>query len=281
MDLLKGTDAGLKSSAIKHFRAKSSLYVERYVVKANGDLLQPRHRAIVQMVREMELPQASRILDLGCGPGFLSLDLAKQGYRGLGLDAAPAMIQHCKLQATTQGFSELWHYQLGDVEALPFRSESFDVAICAGVIEYLPTDEHLLREAARVLKRGGRFVLCVTNKYGYTVSLSAVSYRIKSMPRVRRLVSMLRTTIVGGKHGAMEFSFLPRKHRPRVIRESMTRHGFRIDKDRYVRFTLLPAPFCTLTSRLRLGIDDKLDVLDHTPLRLIGSCYLMCARKEA
>jgi ubiquinone/menaquinone biosynthesis C-methylase UbiE len=190
------------------------------------------------------------------------------------------MIRRCNLQAATAGSSGLWRYQLGDVEALPFRSESFDAAICAGVIEYLPSDGDLLHEAARVLRRGGRLILCVTNKYGYTASLSAFAHRIKKMPGGMTLASILRTIIVGGKYGAMEFSFTPRKHRPWAIRETMAKHGFRIDKDKYVQFTLLPAPFCALTSKLKLAIDDWLDVLDRTPLRIIGSCYLLCARKE-
>ena len=273
-------NAGLKESAIKHFHDKSRLYTERYRVKASGDVLQPRHRALLQMVKTLGLPQASRILDLGCGPGLLSLDLAKQGYRGVGLDAAPAMIERCTLRAADEGFLGLWHYQLGDVEALPFRNESFDAAICAGVIEYLPTDENLLREAARVLKRGARLVLCVTNQYGYTVSLSRVLYRIKSLPGVRRLASTLRKLAVGGNYGAMEFTFLPRKHRPGAVRDSMTKYGFTIDQDQYLQFTLLPAPFCTLLSRLKFTFDEKLDVLDRTPLRVIGSCYVVCARRE-
>jgi ubiquinone/menaquinone biosynthesis C-methylase UbiE len=273
-------DAGLKARAIKHFHEKSSLYEERYRVQASGDVLRPRHRALVQIVEALELPQASRILDLGCGPGLLSLDLARQGYRGVGLDAAPAMIRRCTHQAADEGLAGLWHYHLGDVEELPFRDESFDAAICAGVIDYLPTDENLLREAARVLKRGARLVLCVTNKYGYTVSLSRLLYRIKHLPGARGLASTLRKIAVGGNYGAMEFAFLPRKHRPGAVRDSMTKYGFRIDRDRYLQFTLLPAPFCTLLSRLKLTMDEKLDLLDRTPLRIIGSCYVVCARKE-
>jgi len=277
---VESAEAGLKESAIKHFAAKASLYAERYVVQASGDVLQPRHRAILQMVHEVMLPKGSRILDLGCGPGALSFDLAKQGYRGVGLDAAPAMVQRSKLQAAAEGLSALWRYQLGDVEALPFRNECFDAAVCAGVIEYLPTDENVLREAARVLKQGGRFILCVTNKYGYTASLSAILYRIQKIPGARRLMSILRRIVVGGRYGAMGFGFRPRKHRPWAVRELMIKHGFRIDKDQYIHFTLLPAPFCALTSKLKLAIDERLDVLDRTPLRIIGSCYLMCARKE-
>jgi len=277
---VKRAGAGLKDSAIAYFQGESDLYAERYLVQAGGDVLQPRHRAILQIVNALKLPQESKVLDLGCGPGALSFDLAKQGYRGVGLDAAPAMIQRSKLQAASEGVAGLRHYQVGDVEALPFRNESFDAAICAGVIEYLPTDEAMLREAARVLTPGGRFILCVTNKYGYTVSLSSVLYRIKRVPGAVKLASTLRRIVVGGEYGVMRFGGLPRKHRPRAIREIMTKYGFRIDTDRYAHFTLLPTPFCALISKFKLAIDQGLEVLDRTPLRIIGSCYLLSARKE-
>lgn len=264
-----------KESALQYFQARSDLYAERYSVRACGDVLWVRHHAILELVNEMKLPQGSRILDLGCGPGLLSFDLAKRGYRGIGLDAAPAMIQRCRLRAVAEGISDLWQYQVGDVEALPFQDASFDVAICAGVIEYLPNDENMLREVARVLKSRGRFILSVTNKYGYTVSLSGILFWIEQMPGVTKLESILRRILVGGKYGAMGFTFRPRKHRPGEVRKEMAKHAFKIEKDRYVQFSLLPAPFCALTTRLRLRIDEKLEVLNRSPLRVIGSCYLV------
>jgi ubiquinone/menaquinone biosynthesis C-methylase UbiE len=227
------------------------------------------------MVQEWKLPAGARILDLGCGPGVMTRDLAKLGFRGVGLDASAAMIANCTEHAEAQGISDSWLYQLGDVEALPFPDDSFDGAVCMGVIDYLATDEKLLSEVARVLKPGGHFILCFTNKYGYTVSLSTPLFWLKKMPGVKSFASWLRSLFVGGKQGAMEFNFLPRKHRPAVARESMQRHGFRRQGDRYVHFTLLPAPLCTMTSRLNMGIDEKLNTLDRTPLRGLGSCYIL------
>jgi ubiquinone/menaquinone biosynthesis C-methylase UbiE len=265
----------LKEKAVRYFREKASIYNERYSVKAAGDLLWVRHEAVLQMVQEWRLPIDARILDLGCGPGVMTRDLAKLGYRGVGLDASAAMIDNCTERAEAEGLSDSWSYQLGDVEALPFPDHSFDGAVCMGVIDYLTTDEKLLSEVARVLKPGGHFILCFTNKFGYTVSLSTPLFWLKKMPGVKSFASWLRSLFVGGKQGAMEFNFLPRKHSPTVARESLRRHGFRKEGDRYVHFTLLPAPFCTMTSRLNMGIDEKLNELDRTRMRGIGSCYIL------
>ena len=270
----------LKERALKYFREKASIYNERYNVRAAGDLLWVRHEAVLQFVRDWNLPAGARVLDLGCGPGVMTRHLARLGYSGVGLDASRPMIEDCTKSAEDEGISHSWSYHLGDVESLPFPDDSFDGAICMGVIDYLSSDDKLLSEAARVLKPGGRFVLCFTNKFGYAVSLSMPLYLLKKIPGVKSIASRLRSFFVGGKNGAMEFNFLPRKHRPRVARELMERHGFGAMKDRYVHFTLLPAPFCILTSKLTMGIDKKLSVLDRTPIRILGSCYILSNRLE-
>jgi ubiquinone/menaquinone biosynthesis C-methylase UbiE len=269
----EGSD--LKKNAVEYFRAKSSIYNERYSVRATGDLLRVRHNAILEIVRGWAQPAGSRLLDLGCGPGPLTRDLAKMGYLGVGLDASTAMIEFSTEQAKKEGISDLWTYKLGDVEAVPFPDDSFDAAVCSGVIDYLPSDERVIAEAARVLKPGGRFVLCFTNKFGYTVSLSTPIYWLKRIPAVRVFASKLRSMLVGGKQGAMEFDFLPRKQSPTLARKAVKNSGFDVESDMYVHFSLLPAPFCTMTSRLNLGIDEKFNALDRTPLRAIGSCYIL------
>ena len=272
--------AKLKDKAVQYFRDQASIYNERYSVRAAGDLLWVRHEAVCQMVQDWKLPVGAKLLDLGCGPGVMTRDLAKMGFSGVGLDASPAMIEQCTKQAEAEGASALWSYQLGDVEKLPFPDSSFDGAVCMGVIDYLPGDEKFISEVARILKPGGRFLLCFTNKFGYTVSLSTPIYWLKRLPGVNAFASWLRGLFVGGQQGAMKFNFLPRKHRPGAARESLERRGFHRENDRYVHFTLLPAPFCTITSKFNFGIDEKLGGLDRTFLRGVGSCYIVSSRLE-
>jgi ubiquinone/menaquinone biosynthesis C-methylase UbiE len=270
----------LKQRAIEYFRSTSEIYNERYAVKAGGDVLWARHNAVLEEVKRWNLAAGARLLDVGCGPGFMTRDLARLGYQGLGVDTSAAMIEYCKREAETQGIASNWAYQSGDAEALPLLDAQFDGAVCMGVIDYLPSDDNLLAEVARVLKPGGRFLLCVTNRFGYTVSLSELIHWAKKMPGMAAAASRVRKYLVGGKHGAMEFTFRPRKHRPAAARESLRKQGFQILNDRYTHFSLLPAPFCTITSKLNLGIDEKLGTLDRTAARVIGSCYILSTRLD-
>jgi ubiquinone/menaquinone biosynthesis C-methylase UbiE len=272
------SDQELKERAVTYYRSKAATYTERYSVKASGDLLWSRHNAILQFVESWGLSPGSRVLDMGCGPGVLTRELGRMGFCGLGVDASPAMIEISRGEAASTGLAEAWSYVVGDVEDLPAPDSSVDVAVCSGVIDYLPSDDKLISEAARVLKPGGRFVLCFTNRYGYTVSLSTPLYWMKKIPAVRSFASHLRSKLVGGKEGAMTFDFLPRKHTPSAARHSIESHGFRIEADRYVHYSVLPAPLCTMTSKLNFGIDEKLEALDRTPLRPLGSCYILSAR---
>jgi SAM-dependent methyltransferase len=164
---------------------------------------------------------------------------------------------------------------------VPLPDGSFDAAVCSGVIDYLPSDNKLLTEARRLLKPGGRLLLCVTNAYGYTVSLSWPMYWIKRIPGMISFASWARSLFVGGGQGAMRFDFRPRKHRPSVIRERLRSHGFHVVADRYTHFSLLPAPFCTIASKATVGIDERLDALDKTPLRAVGSCYIIDSALQA
>ena len=272
----------LKQQAIEYFLFEASaIYNERYAVRAGGDLLWVRYNAVLEEIQRWNLPAGARLLDVGCGPGFMTRGVARLGYQGIGVDTSEAMIEYCKEEAEDHGIGRSWAYRSCRTQK-PFLSldAQFDAAVCAGVIDYLPTDDKLLAEVARVLKPGGRFLLCVTNRFGYTVSLSELIHWAKKMPGMAAAASRVRKYLVGGKHGAMEFTFRPRKHRPAAARDSLRKQGFQILNDRYTHFSLLPAPFCTVTSKLNLGIDEKLGALDRTPARVIGSCYILSTRLD-
>jgi ubiquinone/menaquinone biosynthesis C-methylase UbiE len=271
----------LKERAIRYFDEHSTEYaVEHYERPINGAKWH-RHQILLEDIKSLKLPQDSQVLDLGCGPGFLARDLAGIGIGGVGMDSSQSMINYCTREAQREGIADSqWRFVVGDAEKLPFKEETFDVVVASGLIEYLPTDESILREIQRVLKPGGYALLSVTNRFGYTNCLLPVSLRVRRIPGVIRPASAVRRALVGQPIDAQKFEFDPRRHNCAEFRRKMQAVGLQPTWDHYLHYSLFPAPFCTMLSRITGKLDDRLTFLNKTPLRRLGACYIGAGRKQ-
>ena len=97
-----------------------------------------------------------RLLDLGCGLGSISTGLAKAVAPGdlHGIDVDEALIEMARSLANSSGISNAV-FQVGDLTALPFPEEFFDVVHCHNVLIGVPDTQALLAEVKRTLKPGG------------------------------------------------------------------------------------------------------------------------------
>jgi SAM-dependent methyltransferase len=93
-------------------------------------------------------------LDVGCGTGFLSLELAGRGHRVTGIDFAPQMLAEARKKPMAQGVAV--RFEEGDAEQLPFAEGSFDLVMTRHVLWTLPHPEQAIDEWIRVLRPGGR-----------------------------------------------------------------------------------------------------------------------------
>src|SRR3981189_583048 len=71
-------------------------------------------------------------LDVGCGTGFLSLELAGRGHRVTSIDFAPQMLAEARRKAAAQGVAV--RFEEGDAEQLPFPGDSFDLVLTRHVL---------------------------------------------------------------------------------------------------------------------------------------------------
>jgi ubiquinone/menaquinone biosynthesis C-methylase UbiE len=96
-----------------------------------------------------------RVLDLGCGPGILTLPLAEAvGPAGLvlGVDLARGMLDLLRAAAPPQA-----HVALMDMEALGVRDGAFDAVAAGHALQFCPDLDRALAEVRRALRQGGRF----------------------------------------------------------------------------------------------------------------------------
>lgn len=124
-----------------------------------------RTRAEVEFALEaLALPAGARILDLGCGHGRHSLELARRGFRVTGLDLQATAIEKARAAATAEGLEV--EFVVGDMREPPGEAE-FDAVLCLctafGCLERPEEDEKVVRAVARALRPGGAFLLETNN----------------------------------------------------------------------------------------------------------------------
>ncbi len=121
----------------------------------------------------------ARSLEIGCGTGFFTLNLKLAGVlqECHVTDIAPGMVEAAQRNATDLGFT--LQGRAADAEALPYEDDSFDLVIGHAVIHHIPDVEQAFREMLRVLRPGGRLVICgEPTRYGDYVArrLSRVTW---------------------------------------------------------------------------------------------------------
>lgn len=102
-----------------------------------------------------------RLLDVGCGPGYATFDLARLvGARGSvhAVDVSERFIDHLQNQIRGRGIGNI-STQTADVEAMELPAESFDGAYARWVLCFIANPERVVATVARALKPGARFVV--------------------------------------------------------------------------------------------------------------------------
>jgi len=121
-----------------------------------GVRMMPAYLSVAKQVAEDYAKGAKNCLDLGCGPGQLTVEVAKAtGLEVTGLDYEPEAIDLAQQYTKEQGMVSKMHWVAADVHALPFADNSFDVIMSRGSIFFWRDQALALREIMRVLKPGG------------------------------------------------------------------------------------------------------------------------------
>ncbi len=112
------------------------------------------------------LARRKRVLDVGCGAGYGTNELALTAREATGIDVSSDAIEYAREHYVRDNL----RYELGSATELPFPDASFDLVVAFEVIEHLEEWSKLLTEARRVLAPGGQLVVSTPNKLYYAES---------------------------------------------------------------------------------------------------------------
>jgi len=107
-----------------------------------------------------------KLIDVGCGDGYVLKAIIKNfpDFDLIGID-----ISETRLRRAKESLKSLPNVEFirADAQKMPFRSGSFNIAVCTEVIEHVPNDVCLLQEIYRILDKEGFLILTTPNLYTF------------------------------------------------------------------------------------------------------------------
>lgn len=173
----------------------------------------------------LDLALGDRILDVGCGPGRHSLELARRGFQAVGLDVSETFIGLARESAEREGLASA-DFLRGDARDLSgIRGHGeFDAAICLcqgafGLMDDAEGDAEVLASIAAAVRPGGGVVLTAFNAY------FSVRHHVEASFDAATGTSRERTTIHDPLGRPREVEFVTRCYTPPELRSLVAEAG--------------------------------------------------------
>jgi ArsR family transcriptional regulator len=106
-----------------------------------------------------------RVADVGCGEGYLTVEASRWASRVIAVDRSPVVLKRARALATRRRVRNvIW--KRGELEKLPLRDSSVDVALLSQALHHAPDPARALAEAARIVVPGGRVLVLDLREHG-------------------------------------------------------------------------------------------------------------------
>ncbi|MDB5104184.1 MAG: gamma-tocopherol methyltransferase [Fibrobacteres bacterium] len=145
------------------------------LLRAEGELKNPW---VAQRIRSHLDGRPGRILDIGCGAGFLANALAAEGHRVSGIDMSRGSLRIARSR------SKLPAYRVADAYRLPYRDGTFDSVTALDFLEHVTAPDRVIAEAARVLRPGGLFFFHTFNRnpLAWLIVIKGLEWFVRNTP---------------------------------------------------------------------------------------------------
>jgi SAM-dependent methyltransferase len=122
-----------------------------------GVLAKYLEKGALEFFDRMNIPPGTRLLDVACGAGQLTLPAARKGIQVTGLDLAANLVRQARTKAADEGLKI--QVDEGDAEDLPYPDASFDVVMSLIGSMFAPRPELVASEMCRVCRPGGDIIM--------------------------------------------------------------------------------------------------------------------------
>lgn len=124
----------------------------------------PRYYYALKYLNLKSLKPNNVVLDAACGQGLITIKIAKNNIRTIGVDASEAAISGARKNAKKVKNNKKVDFRVAEITNLPFPNNFFDAVISLDTIEYIENDMRTFEEFARVLKSKGTLVVSVPHQ---------------------------------------------------------------------------------------------------------------------
>ena len=107
-------------------------------------------------------PRSGCVLEVGPGPGFIAIEIARllPEVRVIGVDLSETMVAVTTANAAEAGAGDRVAFRVGDAARLPFDRGEFDLVVSSGSLHHRRAPEDVFVQIHRVLRPGGRALIC-------------------------------------------------------------------------------------------------------------------------
>jgi len=263
-----------------YFQSRSSFWNDIYASKGVfAETIRDRQAAVVAWIDNLALAPGARVLEIGCGAGFLTVLLAQRGLQVYAIDTVEEMTEQTRCRVEEFGLANRVSVDVGDVFALPFEDGAFDLVTALGVIPWLNQSEGAFQEMARVTRPGGHVIITAANRTGLYALLDPLKNQALA-PLRRRVRDMLER--LGFQRTPYPWPSITFHHR-RFVDEALRRVGLvktrgmtRGFEFSFFRHRVPPEPLATALHHQLQRLADR-----NVPgLRSGGMAYIVLSRKS-
>lgn len=125
----------------------------------------------INFVLNIAKQRGGKVIELGCGYGYLTLELARNGLDVIGVDLSPKSIEIAKKFADENPFKENFgslKYVCDDILSMDLGENEFDTVIFFGTLHHLPDIDLVLSKVYQALKSGGNLIICEPVRDNFT-----------------------------------------------------------------------------------------------------------------